>query len=162
MKFKLIIFKIFLEIGGWGISYEIALTWISLYLIDDKSTLIQVMTLCPQAASHYLRKCRHRFMPTYGVTRPQWVNKLLLFSQHCFLSHFNHSTLSYHAFPLNHYIHISTSASSVTCSSSTTNNTILENLLSSITKPSLTHTLPSFWRKRSCSNHIHPPWGLCG
>ena len=32
-----------LEIGGWGISYEIALMWISLYLTDDKSTLVQVM-----------------------------------------------------------------------------------------------------------------------
>ena len=28
---------------GWGISCEIALRWMSLYLTDDKSTLIQVM-----------------------------------------------------------------------------------------------------------------------
>ena len=35
-----IIFKINLEIGGWGISCEIALRWISLYLTDDKSTLV--------------------------------------------------------------------------------------------------------------------------
>ena len=83
-------FKVILEIGGRGISYEIALTvtWISLYLTDDKSTLVQVITWCPQAASHYLSKCRPRSMSTYGVTRPHWVNKFLLFSQHCFLSHF--------------------------------------------------------------------------
>ena len=36
-----------LEIGDWGISYEIALTWISLYLTDDKSMLVQVMTWVP-------------------------------------------------------------------------------------------------------------------
>ena len=30
-----------IEIGGWGISYEIALTWISLYLTDDKPTLFR-------------------------------------------------------------------------------------------------------------------------
>ena len=63
---------------GWGISYEIALTWISLYLTADKSTLVQVMTWCPEAASHYLSKCRPRSMSTYGVTRPQWVNKLFV------------------------------------------------------------------------------------
>ena len=49
--------------------------WIWLHLTDDKSTLVQVMTWCPQAASHYLSKCRPRSMSTNGVTRPQWVNK---------------------------------------------------------------------------------------
>ena len=87
-NFRWIIFKIILEIVGWGFSYEIALTWISLYLTDDKSTLIQVMTWCPQAAGHYLSKCRPRSTSTYGVTRPQWANELFLFSQQCFLSHF--------------------------------------------------------------------------
>ena len=43
-----------------------------------KSTLVQVMTWCPQAASHYLSKCRPRSILTYGVTRPQWVNKLFI------------------------------------------------------------------------------------
>ena len=65
---RYIFFKMILEIGGWGISYEIALTWISLYLTDDKSTLIRVMTWCPKAASHYLSKCRPRSISTYGVT----------------------------------------------------------------------------------------------
>ena len=77
-----------LEICGWGISYEIALKWISLYLTDDKSTLVQVMTWCPQAASHYLNKCRSRFMSTYGVTRPQWIDKLYIIFTNCFLSYF--------------------------------------------------------------------------
>ena len=69
-NYRYIVFKMILEIGGWGISYEITLTWISLYLTDDKSTLVQVMTWCPRTASHYLSKCRPRSMSTWS----QWVN----------------------------------------------------------------------------------------
>ena len=32
--------------GWWGISCEIAIKWKSMHLIDDKSTLVQVMTWC--------------------------------------------------------------------------------------------------------------------
>ena len=39
-----------LEIGDWSISDEIALTWISLYLTDDKSTLAHVMTWVPSGS----------------------------------------------------------------------------------------------------------------
>ena len=55
------------------ISCEIALWWMSLYLIDDKSTLVQVMAWCRQATSHYLSQCWPRSMTLYGITRPQWV-----------------------------------------------------------------------------------------
>ena len=145
------IFKIILEIGGWGISYEIALTWISLDLTDDKSTLVQVMTWCPQAASHYVSKCRPRFMSTsYGVTRPQWVHKLL--SQHCFRRHF---TLQYPRLTC-----LSTEPLSWQYSHQHIcflchllifhNQKHRLNLLSSITKALLTHTLAVFWRKQSC------------
>ena len=41
---------------------------------DDKSTLVQVMAWCRQAASHYLSQCCPRSLSPYGVTRPQWVN----------------------------------------------------------------------------------------
>ena len=40
-------------INGWGISSEIMLRWMSLDLIDDKSTLIQVTVQCWQATSHH-------------------------------------------------------------------------------------------------------------
>ena len=40
--------------GGWGISYEIALRRMPQDFTDDKSTLVQVMAWCRQAASHYL------------------------------------------------------------------------------------------------------------
>ena len=34
------------------------------------------MACCRQATSHYLNQCWNISMPTYGVTRPQWVNTL--------------------------------------------------------------------------------------
>ena len=54
------------------ISCETALRWMSLYL-TDKSTLVQVMAWCRQAASHYRSQCWSRPSSPYGVTRPQWV-----------------------------------------------------------------------------------------
>ena len=39
-----------------------------------RSTLVQVMTWCRQATSHYLSQCWPRSLLPYGVTRPQWVN----------------------------------------------------------------------------------------
>ena len=63
--------------GGWGISYEITLTWMPLGLTNDKSTLVQVMAWCRQATSHYLTQCwptSPTSMSPNGVTRPQWVN----------------------------------------------------------------------------------------
>ena len=48
----MVIFKLTLVNGGWGISYEIALRWMPLDLADDKSTLVQVMAWCRQAKSH--------------------------------------------------------------------------------------------------------------
>ena len=108
------------------------------------------MTWCPQAASHYVSKCRPRFMSTYGVTRPQWVHKLL--SQHCFRRHF---TLLYP-----HLTCLSTEPLSWQYSHQHIcflchllifhNQKHRLNLLSSITKALLTHTLASFWRKQSC------------
>ena len=44
-------------IDGWGISCVIALAWISPYLSDNKSTLVQVMAWCRQATIHYLSQC---------------------------------------------------------------------------------------------------------
>ena len=58
---------------GWGISREIALRWMLLDLIDDKSTLVQVMAWCRQATSHYLNQCWPSSVLPYGITRPQWV-----------------------------------------------------------------------------------------
>ena len=84
----------------------------------------------------------------------QLIN-LLLFSQHCFLSHFTPQypdiiISANDAFPPNHYIRISTFASSVTCPFSTTKKHN-SSLLSTITKTLLTHTIASFWRKQSCN-----------
>ena len=51
-----IIFKLILVTDGCDISSEIALRWTSRDL-SDKSTLVQVMTWCRQATSHYLSQC---------------------------------------------------------------------------------------------------------
>ena len=56
----------------------ILLTWMSLDLTDDESTLVQVMAWCRQASSHYLNQCWPRPKPPYGVSRPQWVNNIFI------------------------------------------------------------------------------------
>ena len=47
-------------------------------LIDDKSTLVQVMAWCRQATSHYLNQWWPRSLTTgdHGIPRPQLVNTL--------------------------------------------------------------------------------------
>ena len=72
---RFVIFKRILVIDGWGISWEIALIWMSMDFIDDQSTLFQVMALCRQARSHYLSQCWPRSLSPYGVTWPQWVKR---------------------------------------------------------------------------------------
>ena len=73
-NFRHVIFKKILVIDDWGISYEIALIWMSLDVADDQSTLVQVMAWCRQATSHYLSQCWPRSLSPFGDTRPQWVN----------------------------------------------------------------------------------------
>ena len=41
---------------------------------DIMPTLIQMMTWCCEATSHYLGPCCPKSITPYGVTRPQWVN----------------------------------------------------------------------------------------
>ena len=60
-------------LGPANISSEIALRWMSLDLNDDKSALVQVMTWCLQAISHYLGQCQQRSMSPHGIIRQQWV-----------------------------------------------------------------------------------------
>ena len=43
-----------------------------------RPTLVQVMTWCHQAGSHYLKQCWPKSMPPYGITTPQWVKYMLL------------------------------------------------------------------------------------
>ena len=73
LNFRYVIFKWISETGGWGISCEIALIWMSLDFTDNQSTLVQVMAWCRQATSHYLIHCWPRSLSPYDVTRPQWV-----------------------------------------------------------------------------------------
>ena len=73
-NFRYLILQIISVIDGWGISFELALRWMSLDLNDDKSTLVQVMAWCRQATSRYLSQCWPRSLSPYDVTGPQWVN----------------------------------------------------------------------------------------
>ena len=68
------------------ISYEIAIRRMPLDLIDDKSTLVQVMAWCHQATSHYLSQCWPRSLSPYGVTRPQWVKRIFFIETFVFLT----------------------------------------------------------------------------
>ena len=55
--FKTAIFNIVLLIAIFISSKDNALRWMPRDLTDDKSTLVQVMAWCRQAASHYLNQC---------------------------------------------------------------------------------------------------------
>ena len=78
---KSVISKHMLWITLTSASCEMALRWILQNNFGDKSILVQVMTWCCQATSHYLNQCwarlmnqcRPRFMSSYDVTRLHWV-----------------------------------------------------------------------------------------
>ena len=70
---KNVIFNLILLIGIFKSSNGNVLRWMPQDLTDDKSTLVQVMAWCHQAASHYLNQCWPKSPMSYGVTRPQWV-----------------------------------------------------------------------------------------
>ena len=56
-------------------SCEVALRWMSQDLADYKSILVQVITWCRKATSHYLSQCWIRCLSLYDVTRPHWIKK---------------------------------------------------------------------------------------
>ena len=76
--------KLISKIDGKGVACAIALELMPLNLTDYKPTLVQVMTWCHQAPSHYLSQCWPRSMTPCGVTGPQWVK--LRISEHTWLS----------------------------------------------------------------------------
>ena len=71
--FQKVFFKLISWIDTLSNSCETALRSMPQNPSDDKSTLVQVMAWCRQAASHYLSQCCPRSLSPYGVTRPQWV-----------------------------------------------------------------------------------------
>ena len=75
--FENIIQNVFFKLISWidtlSNSCETALRSMPQNPSDDKSTFVQVMAWCRQAASHYLSQCCPRSLSPYGVTRPQWV-----------------------------------------------------------------------------------------
>ena len=80
--FQNVFFKLISWIDTLSNSCETALRSMPQNPSDDKSTLVQVMAWCRQAASHYLSQCCPKSLSPYGVTRPQWVNALKVFYEH--------------------------------------------------------------------------------
>ena len=73
--FQNVFFKLISWIDTLSNSCETALRSMPQNPSDDKSTLVQVMAWCHQAASHYLSQCCPKSLSPYGVTRPQWVKR---------------------------------------------------------------------------------------
>ena len=46
-----VILKLILAIGGWGISWEIAISWMYLSVTDDNAILLQVTVWCRQSTN---------------------------------------------------------------------------------------------------------------
>ena len=72
-NFNCMTFKNFSGTDIWIISCGTALKQMPWEVTNDES-LVQVMTWCHQATSHYLSQCWTRSMSIYDVTRSQWVN----------------------------------------------------------------------------------------
>ena len=69
-----------LVIDGWGIFYEIALRWMPLDLIDNKSTLVEVMVWFRQAQTitwANVDSDLYRHMAAWGL----YEYKMLCFSE---------------------------------------------------------------------------------
>ena len=56
--------------------HQNALRWLQRGHTDDKSTLAQVITWCRQGTAHYLSRRWRRFMSSYGIIMPKWMNEL--------------------------------------------------------------------------------------
>ena len=83
--FQNVFFKLISWIDTLSNSCETALRSMPQNPSDDKSTLVQVMAWCRQAASHYLSQCCPRSLSPYGGTRPQWVKALYWTQCHLWL-----------------------------------------------------------------------------
>ena len=72
--FQNVFFKLISWIDTLSNSCETALRSMPQNPSDDKSTLVQVMAWCRQAAGHYLSQCCPRSLSPYAITRPRYVN----------------------------------------------------------------------------------------
>ena len=93
--FKTTIFNLVFLIGTFTSSKDNALRWMPRDFTDNKSTLVQVMAWCRQAASHNLSQCWPSFMSPNGVTRPQWVEGPYFYRTHGRMCEINWVTLEY-------------------------------------------------------------------
>ena len=73
--------KLILVIDGLGIACNMAIRWVSLYLTDDKSTLVQVMAKAiawanvdPDLCPHMTSLGHNELNPSGADTRKFWNN----------------------------------------------------------------------------------------
>ena len=66
---KSMIFKFIIQNSGMRITFR----WMPHNLINEKSTLVQVMAWCSEATSHYLIQCWPNSLLLFCINRPQWV-----------------------------------------------------------------------------------------
>ena len=62
-------------IDNLSFSCESVLRSVSQDITDEKSSSVQVMAWCHQAASHYSNQCWWRSMWPHGISRGQWVDE---------------------------------------------------------------------------------------
>ena len=69
-----VMLKLLSRMNIWCITYKIAHRRILPTIIDDKSTLAQVVARCRQETSHYKSQCWPLPMSPCDISRQQWVN----------------------------------------------------------------------------------------
>ena len=79
-NFTSVLCEIALRINTLSTSCEIGRRWVPKNPIDGKSTLVQVMVWCRQAARHDMSQRRRRYLSPSDVTRTEWV-KIIIFQQ---------------------------------------------------------------------------------
>ena len=70
---KGVISKHILHTKFMSTSFDTGLRWMPQNTFIDKLTLVQVMSWCCQATSHYLNQCWPSSIMSYSITRPHWV-----------------------------------------------------------------------------------------
>ena len=112
-NFRSVIFKHIIQNSSLGTQCEIVLRWIQQNLMNEKSTLVQVMAWSHQAISHCLSQWWYRSILSYGITGPQWVNGFLLhrdktiqvFTWFMLQYLFNHSNANLMHIHRDHFVH---------------------------------------------------------
>ena len=73
-NFSNVLFKLLLQIDILSTASEMGLRWAPQDLIDNNSTLVEIMVLYCKVTSHFLSQCWPRSIWPNDITRRQWVS----------------------------------------------------------------------------------------